>query len=64
MNNTRFAACPSLYLTRKYGVSGAQPPAVFIETLEKSFAEWRTENPEIKFKMTQGQSCNIDGNCD
>lgn len=55
---------PFFVFDRKYGVSGAQAPEAFLETLEKSFAEWRTENPEIKLEMTQGQSCDIDGNCD
>lgn len=55
---------PFFVFDRKYGVSGAQPPEAFLETLEKSFAEWRTENPEIQLEMTQGQSCDIDGNCD
>ena len=49
---------------RKYGVSGAQPAQAFLETLSKSISEWKTKNPEIKLEMTQGQSCDIDGNCD
>jgi len=44
---------PFFVFDRKYGVSGAQAPEAFLETLEKSFAKWRTENPEIKLEMTQ-----------
>ena len=55
---------PFFVFDRKYGISGAQPPQAFAETLNKSFAEWRKENPEIKLEMTQGASCDTDGNCD
>lgn len=55
---------PFFMFDRKYGVSGAQPAQAFLETLSKSFSEWKTKNPEIKLEMTQGQSCDIDGNCD
>lgn len=54
---------PFFVFDRKYGVSGAQPPQAFLETLTKSFAEWRALNPKIKLEMTQGQSCDVDGNC-
>lgn len=36
---------PFFVFNRKYAISGAQPPAVFLETLQKSFAEWREDNP-------------------
>lgn len=49
---------------RKYGVSGAQPAEAFLETITKSFGEWREKNPEVKLEMTQGQSCDVDGNCE
>lgn len=55
---------PFFVFDRKYGVSGAQPPQAFLETLNKSFSEWRKANPEVKLEMTQGQSCDVDGNCD
>lgn len=54
---------PFFVFDRKYGVSGAQAPQAFLETLSKSFAEWREKNPEIKLEMTQGQSCDVDGTC-
>src|SRR3546814_8112326 len=38
---------PFFVFNRKYAVSGAQPPDVFSQTLDKSFAEWRAENPKI-----------------
>jgi len=35
---------PFFVFNRKYAVSGAQESPVFLQTLEKSFAEWRKEN--------------------
>lgn len=55
---------PLFVFDRKYAVSGAQPPQAFLQTLEKSFGEWREANPEIKIEVTKGQSCSIDGVCD
>ena len=55
---------PFFVFDRKYAVSGAQPPQAFLQTLEKSYAEWREANPEIKIEVTKGQSCSIDGVCD
>ncbi|HLW41869.1 MAG TPA: DsbA family oxidoreductase [Flavobacterium sp.] len=54
---------PFFVFDRKYGVSGAQPAEAFLETISKSFTEWRKKNPEVKLEMTQGQSCDTDGNC-
>jgi len=55
---------PFFVFDRKYAVSGAQAPQAFLQTLEKSFVEWRKANPEIKIEFTKGQSCSIDGVCD
>lgn len=55
---------PFFVIDRKYAVSGAQPPQVFLETLEKSFAEWRKLNPKSQFEIIEGQSCNTDGKCE
>lgn len=38
---------PFFVFNRKYAVSGAQPPTVFLQTLEKSFSEWSEENPPV-----------------
>ncbi len=55
---------PFFVLDRRYGVSGAQPPAVFLENLEAAFKEWRELNPESKLKMaSNGPSCTPDGIC-
>jgi len=55
---------PFFVLDRKYAVSGAQPAQAFLESLEKSFSEWRKLNPETKLDITQGQSCTPDGICE
>ncbi len=53
---------PFFVLNRKYAVSGAQEPAAFLEALNKSYSEWREQNPELE--VIQGDSCSVDGNCD
>lgn len=55
---------PFFVFDRKYGVSGAQPTEAFLETLNKSFGEWREKNPETILDISKGQSCDINGNCD
>lgn len=52
---------PFFVLDRKYGISGAQAPDVFSDTIEKAFAEWQQENP--KLNIIEGESCGPDGNC-
>lgn len=55
---------PFFVFDRKYAISGAQPPEAFLETLEKSFSEWRKENPASPFEVSNGPSCTTDGVCD
>jgi predicted DsbA family dithiol-disulfide isomerase len=55
---------PFFVFDRKYAISGAQPPEAFAETLQKSFSEWRKENPTLPFEVTNGPSCSVDGTCD
>src|SRR5690606_27251037 len=63
-SNLGVRGVPFFVFDRKYGVSGAQPAEAFLEPITKSFGEWREKNPEVKLQMTQGKSCDIDGNCD
>src|SRR5699024_8083466 len=53
---------PFFVFNRKYAVSGAQSSGVFLQTLEKSYEEWETEN-QNPLKIIDGQSCDADGNC-
>jgi len=55
---------PFFVFNRKYAVSGAQESNAFLETLEKSFAEWRKENPLSELKISEGAVCKPDGTCD
>jgi len=54
---------PSFVFDKKLTVSGAQNSKTFLELLEKTFAEWRIENPEANFIVTDEQSCTINGAC-
>lgn len=55
---------PFFVFNRKYAISGAQPSEVFLETLQTAFGEWKEENPKPNFQVIDGQSCDVDGNCD
>ena len=55
---------PFFVFDRKYAVSGAQESQAFLQTLEKSFAEWRKENPETPFEVVEGQACRPGEDCD
>jgi predicted DsbA family dithiol-disulfide isomerase len=54
---------PFFVFNRKYAVSGAQPPEAFLQALNKSFAEWRHENPAQALEINNGPSCTPDGEC-
>lgn len=54
---------PFFVFNRKYAVSGAQPAEAFLQTLEKSFTEWRSDNPKIELEVLEGPACTPDGEC-
>ncbi len=54
---------PFFIFNDKYAVSGAQPASVFTEVLEKSWEEFSAGDSGLKI-INQGESCDIDGNCD
>ncbi|MEO8472888.1 MAG: DsbA family oxidoreductase [Chryseolinea sp.] len=54
---------PFFAFNRKYAISGAQQPEIFLEVLEKSFAEWRADNPIPAMQTFDGQVCTSDGGC-
>lgn len=54
---------PFFVFDRKYAVSGAQESGAFLGALQKSFDEWQAANPAIKLEVTEGQSCDINGEC-
>jgi predicted DsbA family dithiol-disulfide isomerase len=56
---------PFFVFDRKYAVSGAQDSKVFLQTLEKSFEEWRAVNPAPAFEMVgDGPSCEPGKDCE
>jgi predicted DsbA family dithiol-disulfide isomerase len=61
--NLSIRGVPFFVFDRKYAVSGAQPGDVFLQTLQKSFGEWRVENSVIKLEVTEGSTCGPDGDC-
>ncbi len=52
---------PFFVFNNKYAVSGAQPPEMFSEVLEKV---WKDENPNIIDTEITGAICGPEGNCD
>ncbi|GGW38036.1 DsbA family oxidoreductase [Arenibacter certesii] len=57
--NLGVSGVPFFVLNSKYGVSGAQPTEVFLDTLEKA---WENHLEEVQ-QVETGGSCDIDGNC-
>ena len=55
---------PFFVFDRKYAISGAQPAEAFLETLQKSFAEWREANPTVQLKVSEGPTCEPNKACD
>jgi predicted DsbA family dithiol-disulfide isomerase len=55
---------PFFVFNRKYAVSGAQPAEVFLQTLQKTFADWKANNPEQQLEVSSGNSCTPDKTCD
>lgn len=55
---------PFFVFDRKYAVSGAQSPEVFLETLTQTWKEWEAANNQQTFTTIDGQNCSIDGECD
>lgn len=55
---------PFFVFNRKYAVSGAQPIEAFLQTLQKSFAEWEKANPKSAFEVIEGPVCKPDGKCE
>jgi len=54
---------PFFALNRKYAISGAQDSQVMLGALEKAYAEWEKENPQLKMEIIEGKVCTPDGEC-
>ncbi|MFZ4398849.1 MAG: DsbA family oxidoreductase [Bacteroidales bacterium] len=55
---------PFFLFNGKYAVYGAQPVDIFLQTIQKSFNDWRKENPVSEIDIIKGQSCSANGKCD
>ena len=53
--NIGIRGVPFFIFDGKYTVSGAQPTDVFLDTLKKSFAEWRKIVPVSRLKISKGE---------
>lgn len=54
---------PFFVFDRKYGVSGAQPVEVFLQTLEAAHKEWKEAQKPIFKNVAEGPACDASGNC-
>lgn len=54
---------PFFVFNRKYAVSGAQASETFVDVLNKSFTEWRKENPLQQLNIVEGEVCEPGGDC-
>lgn len=59
--NMGITGVPFFVMDNKYGISGAQPSAVFLDTLYKVWEKYVEENDQANLGF--GNSCNSDGQC-
>jgi predicted DsbA family dithiol-disulfide isomerase len=52
---------PFFVMDNKYAVSGAQATDVFLNTLNTAYQEWEQQGNALN--ITDGPSCDVDGNC-
>lgn len=54
---------PFFLFNEQYAISGAQPVKAFEQTLEKSYAAWKSSQPTISISTIEGKSCTPDEEC-
>ncbi|HZH67998.1 MAG TPA: DsbA family oxidoreductase [Chitinophagales bacterium] len=64
--NLGVTGVPFFVFNRRYGVSGAQPPQLFLETMQMAYDDWKkSDAPQLKtVGDSDAASCDVDGNCD
>lgn len=55
---------PFFLFNNKYALSGAQESETFLQALKQSFTEWTESKLNRPIQFIEGQSCDVDGNCD
>jgi predicted DsbA family dithiol-disulfide isomerase len=61
--NFGISGVPFFVFDRKYAVSGAQETTAFLQTLEKSFEEWRVNTQNQILNVVDGETCSPDTEC-
>ena len=56
-------AVPFFVINDRYGVSGAQQPEVFLQTLERAWQDYEKENPGTIKATTETVTCSTEDNC-
>jgi predicted DsbA family dithiol-disulfide isomerase len=54
---------PFFVMNNKYGVSGAQESKLFLQSLEKAYADWEQDQPTALQEVTEGDTCTPGGDC-
>lgn len=54
---------PFFIFNRKYAISGAEPVTTFLETITKSYNEWKVTNPTAQLEVTEGKVCKPNNEC-
>lgn len=62
-NSIGVRGVPFFVFNGKYAVSGAQDPQLFLESLEKSFSEWRKNTPQKAMETKTGTVCSPGKKC-
>ena len=57
------ASVPKYIFNKNTQVSGAQDSNVYLEILEKEFAQWKTDKVKSESEIIKGQSCKIGEDC-
>lgn len=54
---------PFFVMNDHYGISGAQQPEVFSQTLEKAWGEYEKQNPKVVMAGDDSMACSTDSDC-
>ncbi|MFT3747110.1 MAG: DsbA family oxidoreductase [Agriterribacter sp.] len=54
---------PFFVFNRKFAVSGAQPPEVFLQALQQAYEGWRKNQPAALTETGTGAACTPGGDC-
>eukprot|EP01034_Spumella_vulgaris_P021311 gene21311-27341_t len=61
----RVNGVPFFRINGRHAVSGAQEAQTFVKTLNKAYGEWASERGNVggELEVSQGESCDLSGNC-